>query len=81
MKIKYTNKFVKNQEEESLPANIKSKIDKKVEQNIRYLASKEDLIKGLSDVKNRLTQKIYWISLIQILAIIGIVIAMFKLFK
>lgn len=62
---------------ESLTSYIESKIDKEVEDSTRYLASKEDLVKGLSEVENKLTQKIYWTSLIQIITIIGSIIAIF----
>lgn len=61
--------------------NTISKNEFEVKHRTRHLASKEDLVNGLSDVENRLNQKIYWTSLIQILTIIGSIIAMFKLFK
>lgn len=66
---------------EKLTTYIESKIDKEVEHSTKHLSTKEDLVKGLSEVENKLTQKIYWTSLIQILTIIGSIIAMFKLFK
>ena len=53
-------------------------MNKDIKKSTRFLASREDLIKGLSDVENRSAQKIYWTSLIQILTIIGSIIAMFK---
>lgn len=62
---------------ESLTSYIESKIDKEVQHSTRHLSTKEDLVKGLSEVENKLTQKIYWTSLIQILTIIGSIIAFF----
>lgn len=65
---------------QSLTTYIESKIEKEVEHNTRHLSTKEDLVKGLSEVENRLTQKIYWTSIIQILTVVGGIIAIAKLF-
>lgn len=76
-----TQLFVAGKNRQGDRGKLTAYIEQKIEYNViivtKHFATKESLV----HLEIRLSQKIYWTSLIQIFTIIGSIIAMFKFFK
>lgn len=63
------------QEAEIVIEYIETKVEKSVERNVKYLATKEDL----ANAKTEIARTIYIVGLVQFLVIVGSVVALINI--